>query len=83
MKSTALYGAVLFLTRPAGVRVDGPSDRRFLRVLSLTRLWREGCGGRPSKRRGASMQAEKTLYAALTAKRQSSRRPVFFSELVN
>ena len=30
-----------------GLRVDGPSGRRFLRGLSLTRLWREGCGGRP------------------------------------
>ena len=29
-----------------GLRVDGPSDRRFLRGLSLTRLWREGCCGR-------------------------------------
>ena len=27
----------------SGVRVDGPSGRRFLRGLSLTRLWREGC----------------------------------------
>ncbi len=27
-----------------GVRVDGPLGRRFLRGLSLTRLWREGCG---------------------------------------
>ena len=27
-----------------GLRVDGPSGRRFLRGLSLTRLWREGCG---------------------------------------
>ena len=26
-----------------GLRVDGPSGRRFLRGLSLTRLWREGC----------------------------------------
>ena len=30
-----------------GLRVDGPMGRRFLRGLSLTRLWREGCGGRP------------------------------------
>ena len=29
-----------------GLRVDGPSGRRFLRGLSLTRLWREGCCGR-------------------------------------
>ena len=28
------------------LRVDGPSGRRFLRGLSLTRLWREGCCGR-------------------------------------
>ncbi len=28
-----------------GLRVDGPLGRRFLRGLSLTRLWREGCGG--------------------------------------
>ena len=27
----------------SGVRVDGPLGRRFLRGLSLTRLWREGC----------------------------------------
>ena len=27
-----------------GLRVDGPLGRRFLRGLSLTRLWREGCG---------------------------------------
>ena len=33
-------------TSPAGLRVDGPLGRRFLRGLSLTRLWREGCGGR-------------------------------------
>ena len=26
-----------------GLRVDGPLGRRFLRGLSLTRLWREGC----------------------------------------
>ena len=26
-----------------GLRVDCPSGRRFLRGLSLTRLWREGC----------------------------------------
>ncbi len=26
-----------------GLRVDGPMGRRFLRGLSLTRLWREGC----------------------------------------
>ncbi len=25
------------------LRVDGPLGRRFLRGLSLTRLWREGC----------------------------------------
>ena len=30
-------------TSPAGLRVDGPLGRRFLRGLSLTRLWREGC----------------------------------------
>ena len=30
-----------------GLRVDGPLGRRFLRGLSLTRLWREGCGGAP------------------------------------
>ena len=30
-----------------GLRVDGPMGRRFLRSLSLTRLWREGCGGAP------------------------------------
>ena len=29
-----------------GLRVDGPLGRRFLRGLSLTRLWREGCCGR-------------------------------------
>gem|GEM_PF-6825789 len=29
----------------AHMRVDGASPRRFLRGLSLTRLWREGCGG--------------------------------------
>ena len=29
------------------MRVDGPLGRRFLRGLSLTRLWREGCGGAP------------------------------------
>ena len=29
-----------------GLRVDGPSGRRFLRGLSLTRLGREGCCGR-------------------------------------
>ena len=28
------------------LRVDGPLGRRFLRGLSLTRLWREGCCGR-------------------------------------
>ena len=27
-------------TSPAGLRVDGPLGRRFLRGLSLTRLWR-------------------------------------------
>ena len=26
-----------------GLKVDGPLGRRFLRGLSLTRLWREGC----------------------------------------
>ena len=31
----------------SGLRVDGPLGRRFLRGLSLTRLWREGCGERP------------------------------------
>ena len=31
----------------SGVRVDGPLGRRFLRGLSLTRLWREGCGRAP------------------------------------
>ena|GEM_PF-4109547 len=34
-------------TSPAGLRVDGPLGRRFLRGLSLTRLWCEGCGGAP------------------------------------
>ena len=34
-------------TSPAGLRVDGLLGRRFLRGLSLTRLWREGCGGAP------------------------------------
>ena len=29
----------------SGVRVDGPLGRRFLRGLSLTRLWCEGYGG--------------------------------------
>ena len=37
----APYGQAL-----SGLRVDGPSGRRFLRGLSLTRLWREGYGGR-------------------------------------
>ena len=32
------YGQAL-----TGLRVDGPLGRRFLRGLSLTRLWREGC----------------------------------------
>ena len=32
------------MDKPCGVRVDGPLGRRFLRGLSLTRLWREGCG---------------------------------------
>ena len=33
-----------FMDKPLwGVRVDGPLGRRFLRGLSLTRLWREGC----------------------------------------
>ena len=27
-----------------GVRVDGASPRRFLRFVSLTALWAEGCG---------------------------------------
>ncbi len=36
------YGQAL-----TGLRVDGPLGRRFLRGLSLTRLWREGCGERP------------------------------------
>ena len=31
-------------TRPAGVRVDGPLDRGFLRFVSLTALRAEGCG---------------------------------------
>ena len=30
-------------TSPAGLRVDGPLGRRFLKGLSLTRLWCEGC----------------------------------------
>ena len=33
-------------TALAHIKVDGPLGRRFLRGLSLTRLWREGCGGR-------------------------------------
>ena len=36
------YGQAL-----TGLRVDGPLGRRFLRGLSLTRLWREGCGRAP------------------------------------
>ena len=39
--------AVALWTSPAGLRVDDPLGRRFLRGLSLTRLWREGCGGAP------------------------------------
>ena len=35
-----------FTTALAHIKVDGPLGRRFLRGLSLTRLWREGCGGR-------------------------------------
>ena len=78
-RQAPFYGHAL-----AGVRVDGPSGRGFLRGLSLTRLTvsrskgrpfygqamgqlrltctfsaecaqREGCGGRPSRRRGAIM----------------------------
>ena len=37
-KVDAAYGQAL-----TGLRVDGPLGRRFLRGLSLTRLWREGC----------------------------------------
>ena len=37
-------------TSPAGLRVDGPLGRRFLRGLSLTRLWREGCCRAPMNR---------------------------------
>ena len=39
--------AVALWTSPADLRVDGPLGRRFLRGLSLTRLWCEGCGGAP------------------------------------
>ena len=39
----------------SGVRVDGPLGRRFLRGLSLTRLWREGCGGAYELIEGASL----------------------------
>ena len=38
-----------------GLRVDGPLGRRFLRGLSLTRLWREGCGGAYELIEGASL----------------------------
>ena len=33
-------GVILGKTSLTGVRVDGPLGRRFLRGLSLTRLWR-------------------------------------------
>ena len=49
----------------AGVRVDGPLGRRFLRGLSLTRLWREGCGGAYEFIEGASLY--KTFTTALRA----------------
>ena len=46
-KCIPLLVAGALWTSPAGLRVDGPLGRRFLRGLSLTRLWLEGCGGAP------------------------------------
>ena len=38
------FGGCRLMDKPLwGLRVDGPLGRRFLRGLSLTRLWREGC----------------------------------------
>ena len=38
------FGGWRHMNKPLwGLRVDGPLGRRFLRGLSLTRLWREGC----------------------------------------
>ena len=38
------FGGWRLMDKPLwGLRVDGPLGRRFLRGLSLTRLWREGC----------------------------------------
>ena len=42
-----------------GLRVDGPLGRRFLRGLSLTRLWREGCCRAPYGRARASVRVLK------------------------
>ena len=46
-----------------GLRVDGPLGRRFLRGLSLTRLWREGCCRAPlNYRRRPLMQKPLQLH---------------------
>ena len=35
---------LILMGHACGVRVDGASPRRFLRFVSLTALWPEGCG---------------------------------------
>ena len=61
----AFYGQAL-----SGLRVDGPLGRRFLRGLSLTRLWREGCGG--ARSRGAAGIGDRDRGSGSPAGQQSS-----------
>ena len=76
----ALWGAIFYaafggenrttghMDKPQwGLRVDGLSGRRFLRGLSLTRLWREGCCRRLILLKAPSYN--KTFTTALRARK--------------
>ena len=68
------FGGWRHMNKPlCGLRVDGPLGRRFLRGLSLTRLWREGCGGAYELIEGASLY--KTFTTGLSSVGKPYNRP--------
>ena len=73
-KVDAAYGQAL-----TGLRVDGPLGRRFLRGLSLTRLWREGCGRAPLNYRRRPLM-KKTLQPPC-GRRKTGQPPWWAKEI--
>ena len=74
------FGGWRHMNKPlCGLRVDGPLGRRFLRGLSLTRLWREGCGRAPLNYRRRPLM-KKTLQPPC-GRRKTGQPPWWAKEI--